>query len=125
MFSSLMSPAQGKFVNATMRDLGCDSVAILQRANLNLCIPEQGGIGRSVRAFCPESCKKVLPTSCTVIDINECPIGCWDVGTPTRLPGTQEFQYLSISTGLSRGTVAMPKDQGPMALETTTTTSTT
>merc|ERR1711924_297628 len=49
---------------------GCGTLGMIKNI-LNLCQEDQGGIGRSVRAFCPLAC------SCNAYDQTGCPIGCY------------------------------------------------
>jgi len=79
MFETLIDSRQGRSVWNLMISKGCEAIPLLAQANVNLCSPNQGGIGRTARPFCPSTCRRVVSTICTDVDQDECPPGCFGV----------------------------------------------
>jgi len=96
MYSAILNATQGEamynvsMLNDTAQGGGCGIASLLLGAGVDLCTPNQGGIGRSIRPFCPWACKMTVSTICTVHDLEECPPGCY----------FEEIKYLDIENSI-------------------------
>jgi hypothetical protein len=111
MFVALISPDQGKSVKELALEEGCEMLDDLRASGVNMCSSEQGGIGRSLRSFCPHTCKTIVATACTSSDIEGCPSGCYSVSAPhvdqktgvltytRQVPGNATRQTFTVAPG--------------------------
>lgn len=99
MFYTLQNRTQGVGAYDLGMKHGCEVVPSLYVAGVDLCSPGQGGIGRSVRPFCPETCKQTISTICTTSDLDECPQGCYSISTPYVNATTGKVTYTNTLTG--------------------------